>query len=167
MFGNTIEVPVLKSDIVKPTIPDYEETISDPTFDIKAIKRLLILLTKDLLKSPQITQEHIDDLTLILPYYEVGKHYLSGDTFSFESKLYEVIQTHTSQADWYPPTTPALYKIKTPAGMISQWVQPLGAQDAYKIGDKVLHNGFTWLSTNNSNVWEPGGVGTESLWKKI
>lgn len=46
------------------------------------------------------------------------------------------------------------------------WVQPIaGLTDKYQQGAIVRHNGKLWLSTyNGQNVWEPGAVGTESLW---
>ena len=40
-----------------------------------------------------------------------------------------------------------------------QWVQPTTAADAYVAGDVVEHNGATWESTLNGNVWEPGVSG--------
>lgn len=50
---------------------------------------------------------------------------------------------------------------------VPAWVQPTGAHDAYKIDAKVTHKGKTWRSLVNANVWEPGGVGTASLWIEI
>jgi hypothetical protein len=35
------------------------------------------------------------------------------------------------------------------------------------IGDKVLYNNKTWESLIDNNVWEPGSIGTEGLWKEI
>ena len=35
------------------------------------------------------------------------------------------------------------------------WVQPTGAHDAYKIGDKVTFNGQRYTSKINGNVWSP------------
>ena len=46
------------------------------------------------------------------------------------------------------------------------WIQP-GANNAYKQGDQVEHNGKVWESQIDNNVWEPGIVGTESLWVEI
>lgn len=40
-----------------------------------------------------------------------------------------------------------------------EWVQPLGAHDAYSKGAKVSHNGEKWTSDVDSNVWEPGVYG--------
>ena len=39
------------------------------------------------------------------------------------------------------------------------WVQPTGATDAYKAGDKVTYDGKHWVSTADSNVWQPGVYG--------
>jgi hypothetical protein len=42
---------------------------------------------------------------------------------------------------------------------VQPWVQPQGAHDAYALGSKVTHNGFTWQSTIAANVWAPGVFG--------
>ena len=39
------------------------------------------------------------------------------------------------------------------------WVQPLGAHDAYAFGAKVKHNGKKWTSDIKANVYEPGVYG--------
>ena len=89
----------------------------------------------------------------------------------YQDKLYLVNQDHTVQSNWPPSTTASLYSEVTPPGSIAPWVQPLGAHDAYnKPGsglpksDQVTHNGKTWSSTTNANVWEPGVYGwTEQI----
>ena len=43
--------------------------------------------------------------------------------------------------------------------MVAAWVQPTGAHDAYAPGAEVTHNGKTWVSTADNNVWEPGVYG--------
>ena len=38
----------------------------------------------------------------------------------------------------------------------------------YQHGDKVTHNGVTYESTyHGENTWEPGALGTESLWAVV
>lgn len=86
--------------------------------------------------------------------YMVDTHYYVGQTFVYEGFLYEVIQEHTSQADWIPSSTPALYK-KAQTEEWPQWVQPTGAHDAYNIGDKVTYNGLHYQSLINGNTWSP------------
>ena len=80
-----------------------------------------------------------------------------------ELKLFKVIQQHSKQSNWNPLAVPALFIRVALENEILPWVQPLGAQDAYQIGDRVTHIGFTWESTFANNVWEPSVFG----WKQI
>lgn len=82
-----------------------------------------------------------------------------------DGNLYRVNegQGHTSQEGWNPSLTPALWKkIGDPAEEWPAWAPPLGAHDAYGLGDKVTHNGVKWVSTAAANVWEPGVYGWEA-----
>lgn len=113
------------------------------------------LVTRDLIRSDALSQEDIESLVELYPGYEVGRLYSVGDIFSQEGILYEVIQAHTSQADWLPSATPALYKSKAPQAVIPEFVQPTGAHDAYQIGDKVLFGGQVYESLINANAYSP------------
>ena len=97
-----------------------------------------------------------------------GVAYKTGKYLLYKDILYKVLQNHTSQADWTPDTASSLYaKVLTdPAGKVLPWGQP-ESTNPYKKGDRVTHKGHTWESLVDSNVWEPGAVGTESLWKKV
>lgn len=106
------------------------------------------------------TAEKYKDL---YPLWAAGVAYKVGDKVRYNDDLYKVVQAHTSQSDWTPDATPSLYvKIATP-GTIPEWVQPTGAHDAYMTGDKVTHDGKTWESTCDSNVWEPGVYGWDAI----
>lgn len=86
--------------------------------------------------------------------------YAVGNIRAYGGELYRCNQAHTSQADWTPPATPALWsKIGDPGEEWPEWSQPLGAHDAYNTGDKVAHNGKHWTSDLDGNVWEPGVYG--------
>lgn len=77
-----------------------------------------------------------------------------------ELALYKVAQAHTSQSNWNPISVPALFTRVQLGDVILDWVQPTGAQDAYKLGDIVNHNGQTWENTgSDANVWEPSVFG--------
>lgn len=98
--------------------------------------------------------------------WEVGKAYSSGKIVKFgvnadgETQLYSVIQNHTSQDDWKPDTTPSLYKkIGFTDSGVAIWTQPLGATDAYMMGDVVSYDGKVWKSEVDNNVWQPGVYG--------
>lgn len=90
--------------------------------------------------------------------YDLGVRVRYGD------KLYRCEQAHTSQADWIPPDTPALWTEVAKPGEIPVWKQPTGAQDAYQTGDKVRYPdeaGAVYISTVDNNVWQPGVYGWE------
>lgn len=94
----------------------------------------------------------------LYPLYEVGKNYAQGDRFNFEGTLYKVIQAHTSQADWVPDSTPALYVEVAPEGEIYVWKRPTGAHDAYNQGDKVYYPekpGNIYRCLFNGNIYSP------------
>lgn len=137
----------------------------EQNFDVAAIKKLLIILTKDILDSPEVSEEQLEAIATIYPQYRVGKSYELNEVFVSDTILYKVVQAHTSQADWLPETTPALYTKYTPPGQVADWVQPTGTQDAYQIGDKVLFNGSTYESIINDNVWSPTAY--PAGWKEI
>lgn len=99
--------------------------------------------------------------------WQTGVSYSIGDVREHGGKLWRCVQPHTSQSDWLPPVVPALWVAAHRDGVIPEWVQPLGAHDAYSLGYKVTHNGKTWQSLINANVWEPGAVGTGALWSEV
>lgn len=106
------------------------------------------------------------EIPSVFPAYEVGKAYKTKDVFSYgtnavgDPQLYQVLQDHTSAAEWTPDAATSLYKeIGITEDGYPTWVQPLGATDAYSKGDKVSHNGSHWVSAVDNNVWEPGVYG--------
>ena len=94
----------------------------------------------------------------LFPPWSVGKSYATGDRVQYEGTLYKCVQAHTSQADWTPPATPALWTAVS-LDEYPAWVQPTGAHDAYSKGDKVTHSGKRWTSDVDNNTWEPGVYG--------
>lgn len=97
----------------------------------------------------------------LFPQWETDHAYEVGDRIRYGEVLYKVLLAHTSQADWTPDIAVSLYvRVDNPAEEWPEWVQPLGAQDAYMQGDKVSHNGKRWISKLDNNVWEPGIVAT-------
>ena len=108
----------------------------------------------------QIDAVTASEQSLLFAEWEPGIAYTAGQLRRYGDTLYRYVQGHTSQADWTPPATPALWAVTSdPAEEWPEWSQPLGAHDAYKTGDKVSHNGKHWTSTVYGNVWEPGVYG--------
>lgn len=98
----------------------------------------------------------------LFPVWETDTSYVLDARVRYEDKLYKCVQAHTSQENWTPDLTPALWTEVAKPGEIPVWKQPTGAQDAYMIGDKVHHpnaEGPVYISTVDNNVWEPGVYG--------
>lgn len=99
----------------------------------------------------------------VFPKYQAGKAYRVKDVFSYgvngvgDPQLYQVLQAHTSAEHWTPDATPSLYKaIGITQEGYPEWVQPLGATDAYEYGDVVSYNGKTYRSIyEGANAWSP------------
>lgn len=99
---------------------------------------------------------------MLFERWEPDVYYISGKRLCHGEKLYKVLISHTSQADWTPDISPSLFAevlIPDPT-VIPEWVQP-GSTNPYMIGDKVRHNDKIWVSTIDNNVWEPGVYGWE------
>ena len=94
----------------------------------------------------------------LFPAWVVGKAYAVNDRAQYNGTLYKCIQAHTSQSDWMPSATPALWKTVS-LDEYPEWVQPIGAHDAYNIGDKVTYNGQRYVCTSNGNVYAPDVYG--------
>lgn len=107
----------------------------------------------------------IDDVTAtehtdMFAAWESSVAYSVGAIRQYDGQLYRCVQAHTAQDDWTPDAAASLWsKVGDPAEEYPAWSQPIGAHDAYGIGDKVTHNGKQWISTADNNVWEPGVYG--------
>ena len=126
-------------------------------------KALQIFLSK---LDPDTDSENMMAVPSVFPKYEVGKAYKVKDVFAYgenavgDAQLYQVLQDHTSSAEWTPDTSASLYKkIGVTEEGYPEWVQPLGASDAYNTGDVISHKGVLYESTADGNVWEPGVYG--------
>ena len=96
----------------------------------------------------------------LYPAWQTDTAYTADARIRYQDVLYKCVQSHTSQTDWTPDITPALW---TPVSLDEwpDWVQPTGAQDAYRIGDKVTYNGQHWVCTLDYNVYPPDVTGWE------
>ena len=109
-----------------------------------------------------LTEEQALEIATVYPVWEAGKAYSVGDIISHgtnstgDPQLYKVVQAHTSQADWLPEATPALYDaFGLDESGYPVWSQPSGAHDAYNTGDRVTYNGHVYESTMDGNVYSP------------
>lgn len=136
-----------------------------------------ILRLKDMHKQAKInctsnTDEQAIETKSLYPDWETdfkeGDLLEEGERVNYKEILYKVLQSHHKQSTWNPIDAPSLFaKVLIPdENIIPEWEQP-GSTNPYMKGDRVMHNGSTWESLVDNNVWEPGAVGTETLWKVI
>ena len=113
------------------------------------VKASASLTDEDALRGIELYEEWQTDIT-----YEIG------DRKRYEGILYKCLQNHTSQQSWNPIDATSLWaRVLIPdPEVIPEWIQP-DSTNPYMMGDKVIHNGFTWISDIDNNVWEPGIYG--------
>lgn len=148
-----------------------------PENDIQAMKaEMSHLRTENAFMSTALTfaaEAFTDEQALKVPtLYEAWNgeslSYCAGKRLRFNGVLYKVLSDHISQPDWTPEAAPSLFAkvlVEDP-NVISEWVQP-NSTNGYMTGNKVTHNGVIYESLVDNNVWEPGAVGTETLWKVV
>ena len=102
------------------------------------------------------------EIASLYPVWAADKQYKANDIVQYgtnsvgDPQLYLVLQAHKSQSDWLPDATASLYKkMGISESGYPIWTQPLGAVDAYNIGDIVSYNGKLYKSIINANVWAP------------
>lgn len=83
-----------------------------------------------------LTDEQAIEIATVYPAYAAGVAYKVDDLITYgennvgDPQLYRVVQAHTSQLDWPPDGTPALY---TPIGLDDSGY-PIWSPDAYPAG---------------------------------
>ena len=108
--------------------------------------------------SASLPDEDALEAVELFPLWAADTEYAADIRVRYEDKLYRCAQAHTSQADWTPDATPALWTEVAKPGEIPVWKQPTGAQDAYMTGDKVHYptaDDPVYISTVDNNVWSP------------
>ena len=119
-----------------------------------------------------LTEEQAMEVATMYDAWEVGKTYATGEYLTYgensvgDPQLYKVAQAHTSQADWTPDKTPALFvAIGLDDAGYPVWAQPTGAHDAYNKGDTVDYNGTLYESLMDGNVYSPDAY--PAGWKEV
>lgn len=113
----------------------------------------------------QINSLAVDDNTALrmrefYPEWAAGVDYATGYKVQHGGRLWRCVQAHTSQTGWEPENATSLWaKVLIPdETVVPEWEQP-DSTNPYSAGDKVTHNGKTWVSDIDNNVWEPGVYG--------
>ena len=112
-----------------------------------------------------LTDEQAMEVATVYPAWSTGTAYKAQEMVTFgknevgDPQLYRCAQAHTSQADWTPDITPALWvAIGLAPDQVPVWSQPTGAHDAYNTGDRVHYpdaDGPIYKSLIDGNIWAP------------
>lgn len=111
-----------------------------------------------------LTDDQALTVTALYPLWDASAAYTVGQRVRCGDTLYKCLTAHTAQADWAPAAAPSLWArvLTDPAGAILPWERP-DSTNPYMTGDRVSHNGKTWESTVDNNVWEPGEYGWQEV----
>lgn len=109
-----------------------------------------------------LTDEQALHAVAIYPLWRSDGEYQKDDRVRYGDVLYKCLTPHTAQPSWTPTDAPSLWAkvVTSETGEPLPWQQPDNTNPFMK-GDKVTHNGQTWVSTIDNNVWEPGVYGWE------
>lgn len=110
------------------------------------------------------SDEQAAESAVLFPLWAPGKNYTVGDRMRYGSKLYKVLQAHTSQSDWTPNTAVSLYAVITTGDEPGEWVQP-DSTNPYMKGDRVKFEGKIYESLIDNNTWSP--IAYPAGWKEI
>lgn len=142
---------------IEATLAAYQAAERARSLTMEEVSRMLI--------AQQINTLEVDDSTALrmvefYPDWAAGQAYTAGHKVQRGGKLWRCLQAHTSQSGWEPDIAPSLWaKVLIPdPEAIPEWEQP-DSTNPYSAGDKVTHNGKTWVSDVDNNVWEPGVYG--------
>ncbi len=113
-----------------------------------------------------LTDDQAETVTEMYPKWHSGvayraedkEHGIKADRVQYDGFLYRCVQSHTSQPDWTPDITPALW-VRTSTEEWPEWIQPQGAHDAYNKGAKCSYKGKHWICTADGNIYPPDVYG--------
>lgn len=155
---DTIVKGWLKSAL-KSQLPDIKEQVARQ--NAQKIDKAVKTIDSETGEVKYVRQDHIKK-------WKAGVVYAKGDKFFYEwqttegeettdhKEFYTVIKPHTSQADWLPTQTAALYTTTFIfEGDYPQWKMPQGEHDAWPLGIQVEKNEIVYESLIDANTTDP------------
>lgn len=158
-------------EVIKKSVEEIEQELKQEAKSQQEQAVQSFIAQQAISQAQELTDEEALQNQSLYPFWEAGidvvvnekRQEMSPDLS--EVWLWKCLHSHTTQENWRPKDTPALWTRVGYDDEILDWVQPLGAHDAYNTGDKVKHNGFVWTSKVDGNVWEPTEANS-TLWEK-
>lgn len=105
-------------------------------------------------------EDALEAPNLFPSWNDEAAEYVKDMRVTYEGILYKCLQSHTSQTNWDPISSPSLWaKVLIPdENTIPEWEQP-DSTNPYMRGDKVTFQGQVYESTVDNNVWAPNIYG--------
>lgn len=137
-------------EYIPPVVIPEPLTEPDEQSIIRAVKKMLAQSTENL------SDEEALEVAALYPTWisKSDEQVNVGERYWYDGKLYKVIQSHTVQSDWTPDVSVSLFT-EVSIEEWPEWVQPIGASDAYMIGDKITFEGVHYVSKIDNNVYSP------------
>lgn len=118
--------------------------------------------------APDVSADVLDDealaeVTELFPVWRPGIVVSVGEVYQHDGRLVEVIQAHTTQADWEPQNVPALFVVKRDPNS-TEWEAGIAVQ----VGEQYTYQGTTYevIQAHTTQVgWEPPNV--PALWSVV
>ena len=145
-------------------VPDAPPTPDEQLAALSVAARMVVTET---VRSGGLPPETLAALAPIYPLWEPGLSVAVGDVLAWSQTLVECLQSHTTQQDWQPGVTPALWRVyrdianepETP-----EW----RAGIAVAVGETFVYQGLTYRvvqAHTTMATWEPPKV--PSLWALV
>ena len=111
-------------------------------------------------QAPSLSDGQALELDAMYPEYDETAKYGKGDITRDAGLLYRAVN-NVNASPTHPADDGVNWRLmdEPDEDGVFPWRQPYGKKDYYRKGAQVTHNGATWVSDVNKNVWEPGVYG--------
>ena len=144
--------------------------MEDRIMRAKQLRRALQIFVQEYIEDESVAREVSclyptwDEIRATKKQYPAKTIFQYGENAAGEVQLWTFIQDYTPTSTYTPDQDATHYKkIGITEDGYEEWSQPLGATDAYHLGDIVMYNGELWECTEadgaGNNTWPPGVYG--------
>lgn len=130
---------------------------------LRAARRILARDIAAKVRAEELDDTEVAEVADLFPDWTPGVTVATGDVLRWDGTLVECLQPHTTQGDWTPDVTPALWKVHRTPDM-TEWTAGI----TVAVGEEFTFQGQTWRvlqAHTTANGWEPPNV--PALWELV
>lgn len=171
MYDDLVQQPHASVRRYDRSSEEFKVTYRDQFSKDRNDKRTVDGTLYDYYLSDELSDEQKAWFIRFVQQWQPGISYTAGELVQHYELVYRVIQPHTSLRNWQPHTVPALFvfvpQTSTDDGtpVVPDFIQPTGAHDAYRAGDKVYFDGAVWEAVLDFVTWSPAAYA--AAWKRL